>query len=250
MGGDVVTHRVVDIVPAENGQFALTLRGDANKQDDPERYLVTGADRLIASTPELGRWLMWMRVHPIPTAAVLLALLAFSLWPNPRFTVHHPDGRVIRNLTRKEADAHVAAAREAAAREAEGQGADAAVPVPAPAASAAVPVPAALAAVPERPGPALVSASASGRPRFEAPANAPATRWNSAAPASAPAPRGVRPGAPRAAAPGRLDLQAPVPPASPARPAGPVPPARPVRSAGPVRPASPFQQNSPFQPRS
>ncbi|MDR2567121.1 MAG: signal peptidase I [Bifidobacteriaceae bacterium] len=125
-GEGVVTHRVAGIEKTENGEYALTLRGDANKKDDPEQYVVSKADRLVTSFPVLGGVLLWMRANPIPAAAALLALLIFSLWPAPRFSVHLPDGRVIKNLTRREAEAHAAAHRNAVQNDFLPQGAGAA----------------------------------------------------------------------------------------------------------------------------
>ncbi|MDR0366205.1 MAG: signal peptidase I [Bifidobacteriaceae bacterium] len=105
----VVTHRITSIEPAENGQYTMTMKGDANKSPDPQPYVVDKADKMSFSVPHLGTVLSWMRTHPIQTAVALLALLVFSLWPAARFTVHLPDGRVLRNLSRREAEAHCAA---------------------------------------------------------------------------------------------------------------------------------------------
>jgi signal peptidase len=113
---DVVTHRITSIEAAEGGQYAMTMRGDANKQDDPRTYAVSEANKMAFSVPHLGSWLSWMRANPIQTAAAMLALLVFSLWPAPRFSVHLPDGTVIRNLTRSEAQARCAALAATGAR--------------------------------------------------------------------------------------------------------------------------------------
>jgi hypothetical protein len=59
-----------------------------------------------------------MRSHLVATAVILLALMTVALWPTPRFTVHLPDGTVVRNLTRRQADEHcanIAAAAQVAA---------------------------------------------------------------------------------------------------------------------------------------
>jgi signal peptidase len=111
----VVTHRIVHIEPRGDGKYALTLRGDNNKKDDPTPYVVDKADRLYLSIPKLGGTLMWMRANPIATAAILLGLLVFSLWPSPRFQVHTADGRVLRNLTRREANVYIEETKRAQA---------------------------------------------------------------------------------------------------------------------------------------
>jgi signal peptidase len=105
----VVTHRITSIEPAEHGMYTITMRGDANGKDDPQPYVVDRADKMAFTVPHLGSALAWMRSHPIETAVALIALLVFSLWPAARFSVHLPDGRVIRNLSRREAQAHCAA---------------------------------------------------------------------------------------------------------------------------------------------
>jgi signal peptidase len=112
-GKGVITHRITSIEAADAGQYLLTLRGDANKKDDPQPYLVSAADKMSLSVPHLGTGLNWMKVHPIQTAVGLLVVLVFSLWPAARFSVHLPNGQVIRNLTRRQADSHCAAIRQA-----------------------------------------------------------------------------------------------------------------------------------------
>jgi signal peptidase len=189
-GNGVVTHRIASLEPAEDGQAALTLRGDANQKDDPETYVVDKADRMDMAVPAVGGALMWMRAHPIATAIILLALLAFSLWPAPRFVVHTADGRVLKNLTRREAAIYVEEAKRARSAQAseEPEVDDAARPAPPVTPVLGVP------AVPARPvvaqaappaQSALVSASAAQSTFAPAPAQAaPAVQTASAAQAA------------------------------------------------------------------
>jgi signal peptidase len=131
--GDV-THRIAAIEPAADGVYQLTLRGDANRKDDPQPYLVRNADKAVLDVPHLGTVLLWMRLNPIQTVVALLALLAFALWPATRYTVRLADGRVLQHLTRRQAEAHIDDVQAA------GDGTDEADARPAPADRSAVPI--------------------------------------------------------------------------------------------------------------
>jgi signal peptidase I len=52
--GTRVTHRIVGIEPSSSGHVVLTLRGDANRSVDAERYLVGSAYRVFWHVPRLG----------------------------------------------------------------------------------------------------------------------------------------------------------------------------------------------------
>jgi hypothetical protein len=81
------------------------LRGDANKQNDPETYTVTQANLVVAHVPYAGTALVWMRSHAFAALAILAALLAISLWPTPRrYQVILADGTVKKGLSKREAD--------------------------------------------------------------------------------------------------------------------------------------------------
>ncbi|GGA65886.1 hypothetical protein GCM10011490_15680 [Pseudoclavibacter endophyticus] len=85
-GSDLpVTHRIVAIEPAAAapGATALTLRGDANTEDDQAPYVVTEAHRVVASMPGLGT-VIALAQTPISMGvftlvAALLVVRAF--WP-------------------------------------------------------------------------------------------------------------------------------------------------------------------------
>jgi signal peptidase I len=69
--GTRVTHRVVATEPASGGQVLLTLRGDANRVEDPERYAVGSAYRVFGQVPWVGYAVAWMFS---PTGLFLLGL--------------------------------------------------------------------------------------------------------------------------------------------------------------------------------
>jgi signal peptidase len=83
--GTPVTHRIVDIdaVPDRPGVRSLTLQGDANAVEDSDRYEVAEADRVIASAPYVGTFVLWAK-HPgaMLGASVLIAgVIVWALWP-------------------------------------------------------------------------------------------------------------------------------------------------------------------------
>lgn len=80
-----VTHRVVasEADPADAQKVFLTLKGDANTSEDPVRYHVGSAKKLIFSVPELGTWVMrfqnpWFMGFATVAMAVLVTV---TFWP-------------------------------------------------------------------------------------------------------------------------------------------------------------------------
>ena len=79
--GVVVTHRVVEVVEADGGQF-LRTRGDANKNPDPTLVSATAIQgRVALSTPILG-FLLGMLGMPIGVVSILSTAAAFivAIW--------------------------------------------------------------------------------------------------------------------------------------------------------------------------
>ncbi|MDR1851143.1 MAG: signal peptidase I [Propionibacteriaceae bacterium] len=102
-GGDYVTHRVVAVAEGPEGLTQLTLKGDANGQNDPTPYLVSEVGKHLGSIPWLGYAAMWVRNNWVIAAILFLALAAFSFSGGPRVSVVMPDGSVVKGLTRTSA---------------------------------------------------------------------------------------------------------------------------------------------------
>ncbi|MDR1807583.1 MAG: signal peptidase I [Propionibacteriaceae bacterium] len=109
-GGDgVVTHRVVDLAPADAGRVTLTLRGDANPASDVGPYTVRAVDKHRFTLPYLGKALVWAQDHRLAAGLGLLVLLALTFIGRGQTKVRLPNGEVIRGLSRREAERLAAA---------------------------------------------------------------------------------------------------------------------------------------------
>lgn len=102
--GNLVSHRVVGIEPAGDGQWSVRMKGDANASEDGGPYLV--GDRV---------WQPWLQIHgggfvvttltrpsvALPLGVALVCLLSLSLLPaaparragDPTRTPSRPGGR-------------------------------------------------------------------------------------------------------------------------------------------------------------
>ncbi|MEO7015327.1 MAG: signal peptidase I [Leifsonia sp.] len=81
-----ITHRIVGIAQAANGAVALTLRGDANPQDDPAPYLVAHVRLVLTSVPGAAPVIV-AASNPIVLGSVTLAaslLVGWAFWPRRR----------------------------------------------------------------------------------------------------------------------------------------------------------------------
>nr|WP_306630196.1 signal peptidase I [Arthrobacter ulcerisalmonis] len=80
-----VTHRVVANVtdPADPQKVLLTMKGDANESEDPVRYNVPTAKRLLFSAPALGYWVMRLQTPWLMGVCTLAmaALVTWIFWP-------------------------------------------------------------------------------------------------------------------------------------------------------------------------
>lgn len=82
---DLVSHRVVDIQPAGAGQWAIHMKGDANKVQDGGTYLVGDRVWQPALTIPHGGYVVTAitrRSIALPVGFALLCLLALSLLPS------------------------------------------------------------------------------------------------------------------------------------------------------------------------
>ncbi|TLM86496.1 S26 family signal peptidase [Pseudarthrobacter sp. NamE2] len=80
-----VTHRVVGNVadPADPQKVLLTMKGDANSSEDPVRYNVHTAKRLLFSVPALGHWVMRLQTPGLMgvCTVVMASLVTWTFWP-------------------------------------------------------------------------------------------------------------------------------------------------------------------------
>lgn len=80
-----VTHRVVasETDPADAQKVFLTLKGDANSSEDPVRYHVQTAKRLLISAPAAGEWVMRLQSPWFMgfCSLALGSLVTWTLWP-------------------------------------------------------------------------------------------------------------------------------------------------------------------------
>jgi signal peptidase len=103
-GEGMITHRVIDTQQTNGNVYTLSLQGDANANPDPSTYQVTTANRYLFSVPGAGYVVQFVKHYPIPAALLLLALLLFSFWDRTRCTVALPNGEILKNVRRHEAD--------------------------------------------------------------------------------------------------------------------------------------------------
>ncbi len=88
-GGDElpVTHRVTSVDPGSSAdERVITMRGDANEQDDPYPYTVTQVRVVLFSVPGIATTLASFG-NPIMMGAMTLvagALVGWAFWPRER----------------------------------------------------------------------------------------------------------------------------------------------------------------------
>ncbi|APX33547.1 signal peptidase I [Brachybacterium sp. P6-10-X1] len=79
-----VTHRVVAIDDADRADARLlTLRGDANEQDDPAPYEVTEVSRVVFSVPGIAPLVAQLGTSRMlaPLGMIAAAFVIWGLWP-------------------------------------------------------------------------------------------------------------------------------------------------------------------------
>jgi hypothetical protein len=83
--GTSVTRRIIDIetVPRRPDVRSLTLRGDTNAIEVSGPYVLTEADRVLASSPHAGALFVWVQSPGVLLGASLLVAgaTAWVLWP-------------------------------------------------------------------------------------------------------------------------------------------------------------------------
>jgi signal peptidase len=90
-----VTHRVVasEADPADHHKVFLTMKGDANASEDPVRYNVQSAKRLLVSVPGLGYWVMRLQ-NPwfMGLCTIVMAtLVTWTFWPRSKSAQADPE---------------------------------------------------------------------------------------------------------------------------------------------------------------
>lgn len=81
-GAGLVTHRVVEAAPAEDGRSTvLRLQGDANAEPDALPYVVTEVGQVLGSVPHVGYAVVWLQQHLLLVVAALLLVTALATAP-------------------------------------------------------------------------------------------------------------------------------------------------------------------------
>jgi signal peptidase len=82
-----ITHRVTSVAPGEtDAERVITMRGDANEQDDPYPYAVTEVREVIFSVPGIAKGLASLG-NPFVMGSLTLvagALVGWAFWPRAR----------------------------------------------------------------------------------------------------------------------------------------------------------------------
>ena len=79
-----VTHRVTSIEPGSSAdERIITMRGDANEQDDPHPYEITSARTVLWSVPGLAKVIVWFG-EPLVLGGITIGaalLVGWAFWP-------------------------------------------------------------------------------------------------------------------------------------------------------------------------
>lgn len=84
--GDIITHRIIEIVPAGAGTYDVRMRGDANEVPDGETYRVTGEVWSPAWQLSGGGYLVRGITRPqfaVPALIAVLAGIGLTMLPKP-----------------------------------------------------------------------------------------------------------------------------------------------------------------------
>ncbi|KNC19817.1 hypothetical protein AC792_03990 [Arthrobacter sp. RIT-PI-e] len=78
-----VTHRVTDVTDAGGATRIITMKGDANLQEDPAPYTVDTVRRVLGSVPDLAHVIVRISDPPVMAAITVLVagLVTWSSWP-------------------------------------------------------------------------------------------------------------------------------------------------------------------------
>ncbi|MGO1406529.1 signal peptidase I [Agrococcus casei] len=92
-----VTHRVTSVEPgAVDDERVITMRGDANEQDDPHPYTVETVRTVLFSIPGLANVIVWFG-DPLVLGGITIAaalLVGWAFWPRaekPRELAEYTD---------------------------------------------------------------------------------------------------------------------------------------------------------------
>lgn len=79
-----VTHRVTSVAQGSHAEErVITMRGDANRDEDPEPYRVETVRIVVGSVPALAHVIVWFG-HPVVLGTITLgasALVTWAFWP-------------------------------------------------------------------------------------------------------------------------------------------------------------------------
>lgn len=94
-----VTHRVTSVTHVNGEVYSITMRGDANKVDDPAPYVVERARIVLSSTPGLAPAIVTVSTPGVMGSMSLLVgvLVTWAYWPRVRSV---PTVRTTANVTR------------------------------------------------------------------------------------------------------------------------------------------------------
>lgn len=91
-----ITHRITSIEPGSTGdERVITMRGDANEQDDPHPYVVDSVRTVLWSVPELAKVIVWFG-NPFVLGGITLSasvLVGWAFWPRKDTTVPEQDSQ-------------------------------------------------------------------------------------------------------------------------------------------------------------
>ncbi|MFD2757269.1 S26 family signal peptidase [Gulosibacter faecalis] len=90
-----VTHRVTSVADADVANArTITMRGDANVQDDPNPYVIETVDIVMFSVPGLANVIVWFS-NPLVLGGITVAasvLVTWAFWPRARSEAEGDEG--------------------------------------------------------------------------------------------------------------------------------------------------------------
>jgi len=90
-----ITHRVTSVSPLEGGLTSITMKGDANKFEDPAPYTVDSVRIVLASVPALANAVIAVS-HPVALGSITLGaalLVSWAFWPRAHSRARAADAK-------------------------------------------------------------------------------------------------------------------------------------------------------------
>lgn len=91
--GGMVTHRVVANEPTPGGSRSLTLRGDANREADPQPYVAAQVGEVRLTVPYLGSVALWMQHHVLFVVGLVVLVGGFASLPVGKWSQRRPEAQ-------------------------------------------------------------------------------------------------------------------------------------------------------------